>query len=87
MFYLHQNEYLIYYINQSQSILKFLFSAVSISVIPLCWNIKQVSSAYTNSSQSKLVAYYLYIKEKEVVLKWIFQELLIGGFEVRRKYS
>ena len=38
--------------NQSQSILKFLFSADSISVISLCWNIKQVSSAYSNSSQS-----------------------------------
>ena len=38
--------------NQSQSILKFLFSTVSISVISLCWNIKQVSSAYSNSSQS-----------------------------------
>ena len=38
--------------NQSQSIMKFLFSAVSISVISLCWNIKQVPSAYSNSSQS-----------------------------------
>ena len=38
--------------NQPQSILKFLFGADSISVISLCWNIKQVSSAYSNSSQA-----------------------------------
>ena len=37
--------------SQSQSIPKFLFSATSISIISYSWNIKQVSSAYGNSSQ------------------------------------
>ena len=39
-------------VNQSQSMLKFLFSAALILVIFLCWNITQVSSAYNNSAQS-----------------------------------
>ena len=38
--------------NQSQNIVKVLFSAISISVISLYWNTKQVSSAYSNSLQS-----------------------------------
>ena len=38
--------------NQPQSILKFLFIADSILIISLCSNIKQVSSAYSYSSQS-----------------------------------
>ena len=38
--------------NQSQSMVKFLFNTVLISGICFCWNIKQVSSAYSNSSQT-----------------------------------
>ena len=45
------NTYL-FSINHSQNMLKFLFSAVSVSVIYLCWNIKQVPSAYSSSLQS-----------------------------------
>ena len=44
---------IIYYLlstNQSHNMLNFLFSAQSILVIALCWNIKQVPSAYSNSS-------------------------------------
>ena len=52
----------------------------SISVISLCWSIKQVSPAYSNSSQ-------IYVREKGVVLKWILEELCIGGLQVLRKYS
>ena len=37
---------------QLQSTLKCLFSAISVSVILLCWNIKQLSSAYSNSQES-----------------------------------
>ena len=60
--------------NQSQSILKFLFSAISVLVIYLFWNIKQVSSAYSNSSQSTACGYHLCITEKGVVPKRILKE-------------
>ena len=62
---------------QSQSILKFLFKAVSNSAISLCWYIIQVSSAYSNSSQSISFIY----KRKWVVLKWILGELCMADFK------
>ena len=57
---------LLYYLstNQSQSTLNFLFSANSISVISLCWNIKQVSSVYSNNSQSTACSISFIYKRK-----------------------
>ena len=50
--------------DQSQNELKLLFSADWILVISLCWNIKQVSSAYGNSSQKTACEISLINKRK-----------------------
>ena len=50
--------------DQSQNELKLLFSADWILVMSLCWNIKQVSSAYGNSSQTTACEISLINKRK-----------------------
>ena len=60
--------------NQSQSILKLLFSAVSISVIFLSWNIKQVPSIYNNTSQSTACGISIIYNKKSIGPKMHFWE-------------
>ena len=83
---------LLYYLptNQSQSILKFLFIADSVSVISfLCWNIKQMSSAYTysNSSQSIACGISFIYKRKRIGPKMDPWGTPHMSFQVLRKHS
>ena len=51
---------------------------------PLTLLVKPCHIAIVHSQQ--LLAYYLYVAEKEVILKWIPEEFLKGGFQALRKY-
>ena len=73
--------------NQSQSILKFLLSDDTISVILYVEILSKCHQHIAIVHSQQLVAYHLYITEKGVLLKWILEELCIGGFQVLRKYS
>ena len=59
-------------------------SKISICPHPLMLFGKPWHIAIAHTQQ--LVAYHLCIAEKEVILKWIPEELHIGGFQALRKY-